>query len=240
MSSTSARREALTATVVGLGFAGGALTAAADILHHDVREHWDACLGKTSKSMGPRLGWGAMGLFALAVLFGLSRSKWAIKDMFSSRLFCWGRKGRRRSARLQSLVPFLASLIILLGAGWWLWELSSRDIENQRCKGSLEEMQQTHQEVPTGYYSIGGMMGFLAAGCAAIFFVVQDVRKRKKERQKRYHSSKYYTSSGTDGATTDTGTGDEETDGTEEEDLAMSRRSRRSRTRTSSRRIAVL
>ena len=34
-------------------------------------------------SMGPRLGWGAMGLFALAVLFGLSRSKWAIKDMFS-------------------------------------------------------------------------------------------------------------------------------------------------------------
>ena len=82
MSSTSARREALTATVVGLAFSGGALTAAADILTHTVKEYWDACLGKTPKSMGPRLGWGAMGFFTLAVLFGLSRSRWALKDMF--------------------------------------------------------------------------------------------------------------------------------------------------------------
>lgn len=81
MSSTSARREALTATVLGLGFCGGVLTVAADILTHTVSEHWNACTGKTPKSIGPRLGRSAMLFFALSVLFGLSRSKWALVHM---------------------------------------------------------------------------------------------------------------------------------------------------------------
>jgi len=147
---------------------------------------------------------------------------------------------------------FFAAWVLLGACGWALWHTSSVDLANQRCRGTLEEMQQQHQALFRGQYTMSGACGFLASAAAGTsassrppspspsllpratcystssrpgtvvglhvlsqrndtrpnlpdpparagaFFLVQDVRKRQKERQRRYHSSKYYESSGDD------------------------------------------
>jgi hypothetical protein len=67
MSSTSARREALSATVGGLGTFGWMMTGAADILTGDVDDQWNACAGRKGVSPAPWIGRVAFVPCALAV-----------------------------------------------------------------------------------------------------------------------------------------------------------------------------
>jgi hypothetical protein len=67
MSSTSARREALSATVGGLGTFGWMMTGAADILTGDVHDQWNACAGRKGVSPAPWIGRVAFVPCALAV-----------------------------------------------------------------------------------------------------------------------------------------------------------------------------
>jgi hypothetical protein len=67
MSSTSARREALSATVGGLGTFGWLMTGAADILTGDAGDQYNACAGRKGVSPAPWVARVAFVPFALAV-----------------------------------------------------------------------------------------------------------------------------------------------------------------------------
>mmetsp|Transcript_25024 Transcript_25024/g.34487 ORF Transcript_25024/g.34487 Transcript_25024/m.34487 type:complete len:227 (-) Transcript_25024:171-851(-) len=202
MSAASSRREALASVVVALGFSGGTLSVAAELLKYGVKEYWEACLGKRNSSIGPSLGLGAMIPFAFSLLVGLTRSRMAIKDTFHSRMFFPYKK--TRSYRLQLLIPFLLSFVFLYFSLHVLYDTGMKALRNQKCRASMDEMKAQYEELAEGAYFLGGALGFAAACSASAFFVLQDIRKRRKEKMRRYYSSRYHAN------TTDEGTPDEE------------------------------
>ena len=200
MSVNSSRREAYIATILALGFFGVALAVASEILKYEVGELWDACKGKRRKSFGPYLSLGAIIPIVLSTILGLLHSMKSVKVAFTGRLFCWG--NRRRGYRAHLVSSFILGWCFC-GAGCYVLQQHARaDLENQRCKGSLESMQDYYTELQEGLYAVGGVLGFLGSACAAIFFLIIDRRKRRKLRMKRYHSSRFYDTSGTDGEDT--------------------------------------
>mmetsp|Transcript_21842 Transcript_21842/g.36474 ORF Transcript_21842/g.36474 Transcript_21842/m.36474 type:complete len:222 (-) Transcript_21842:156-821(-) len=202
MSANSSRREAYTATIIACGFFGGSLTVASEILKYDASDLWDACKGKRPKSFGPYLAMGALIPFALSTFLGLMHSRKAVQVTFSGRLFCWG--NRQRGFRLHLVASFLFGWVFFLFGLYLLIQHTRVDLENQRCKGSLAAMRDNYTDLEDGVYVGGGAASFLSTACSAIYFVINDRRKRRKLRVRRYNSSRYFS----DGASGED-TGDE-------------------------------
>jgi hypothetical protein len=73
-----------------------------------------------------------------------------------------------RSLRLRSVGSFCAAWALLALSGWALWHTSAADLANQRCRGTLQQMQHQHQPLFRGQYTVAGTCGFLAASAAGV------------------------------------------------------------------------